>query len=131
MVKPLALLLAVGCGGAQAAAPAAEAPPAEAPAVDTEAYARLSDFFARKRPHVTQCYDNAFVDVEPAKRASGYVTVTLDVLPSGRAENVRVSDQTLGSESVASCVVGLVSGWALPQPAERTAFTFSYQFRPL
>ena len=128
---PVLFLFAIACGGTTPppASPAPEAP-REAATVDTEAYAELSEFFARKRPHVTQCYDTAFADVEPAKRSSGHVTVTLDVLPSGRAENVRLAESTLRSEPVETCVLALVSRWSLPRPAEPMAFTFSYQFRP-
>jgi TonB family protein len=125
----LAALLA-GCGGAPAPAAAPPAPAAEANGVDTEAYAELSEFFARKQPHVTQCYNNAFADVEPARRGRGYVALTMEVTPAGRAENVRVGESTLGSQAVERCVVDLVSRWALPRPAERMAFTFSYEFRP-
>ena len=131
MARFLVALVLIGCGGSQAqptaAPPATEATEAD---VDTDAYSQLNEFFARKQPHVTQCYNNAFVDVEPAKRQKGYVAVSMDVTPHGRAENVRVSDSTLKSEAVERCVVELVSRWALPRPAERMAFTFSYEFRP-
>lgn len=130
MARLLAALLLIGCGGSQAQPAAPAAPQAEAGDVDTEAYSELSEFFARKQPHVTQCYNNAFVDVEPAKRQKGYVAVTMNVTPHGRAENVRVSESTLKSEAVERCVVDLVSHWALPRPAEKMAFTFSYEFRP-
>jgi outer membrane biosynthesis protein TonB len=120
-----------GCGGAQTPPPAPAPVVVESAAsVDPQAYAELSAFFARKRPHVSQCYANAFAQVEPQQRGAGYVTVAMDVLPSGRAENVRVADSTLKSAEVEGCVTALVSRWILPQPAQRMAFTFSYDFKP-
>ncbi len=132
----LARALGLGRGGGGAPAPPTATPPPPAPAqegdtsVDTEAYAEISAFFARKRPQVTQCYNNAFADVDPGKRGKGYVTLIMEVLPSGKAENVRVAQSTLKSEAVETCLVGLVSRWILPRPAERMTFTFSYEFTP-
>jgi TonB family protein len=132
-MRRLALLLLLGCGGtpAQRAAAPATAPASSSDEVaDPETYEDLNAFFARKRPSVGQCYNEAFVNVEQKLRRSGYVTVQLDVLPAGRAENVHVAGSSLGSKEVEACVVALVSRWVLPQPPRRMAFSYSYEFRP-
>jgi len=131
----VAPLLAVACGGAQSPAPAAPAPaPApeqsEEPTVSTETYAAISAYFGRHQTTVSMCYADALTNKKVDPTARGYVTVALAVPPNGRPQNVRVAEDTLGSEAVGECIVKLVQTWLLPKPATTIDFTFSYNFVP-
>jgi TonB family protein len=97
---------------------------------DPQTYEELNDYFRRRGVHVSQCYNEAFASVERKLRRSGFVTVELDVLPSGASENVHIAGSSLGSPEVEQCVVGLVSRWPLPKPPHRMAFSYSYNFQP-
>jgi TonB family protein len=125
------VLLLAACGGGQAKPVMAQT---ESEAVeevaDPQSYEELSVFFARKRTHVGQCYNNAFVAVEPKLRRSGFVTVEMNVSPAGKAQNLRIAGSSLGSKEVEDCVVAMVSRWILPQPPRTMAFSYSYDFKP-
>lgn len=123
-------LLCLGCGGAQTVAPP-PAPVVQAPAgEDPEAYAAVSAFFGKKRPHVSQCYANAKQNAQIPDKAKGFVALSLTVLPSGQAQDVKVSRTTLNAPAVEECIVGLVSKWTLPAPSSAIAFSYTYDFKP-
>jgi hypothetical protein len=133
-MRAMILVFAVGaaCGGAQteqAAAPAA--PAASGAAADPAAYAALSDFFAKKRPYVSQCYGNAITNRELKEDAKGRIRLALRVLPSGQAQDVRVVETTLSSKPVEDCVVKLVQSWTLPAPDRPLDFLYTYEFSNL
>ena len=128
----LAPLVLAACGGAQkeqAAAPAA--PAISGAAADPAAYAAVSDFFAKKRPYVSQCYGNAITNRELKEDAKGRIRLALKVLPGGQAQDVRVVETTLNSKPVEDCVVKLVQGWTLPSPDRSIDFLYTYEFSNL
>ena len=125
----LSIVLGAGCGAAQTP----PAPPPPAPAVaerssDPAAYAAVADAFSRKRPNVSQCFANAVASKELSETAHGRVKLAMTVLPSGRPENVRVAESSMGSKTVEDCVVALVQKWSLPAPAQPLDFVFIYEF---
>src|SRR5215813_6320943 len=133
-MRAMILVFAVGtaCGGAkseQAAAPAA--PAVSGAAADPAAYAAVSDFFARKRPFVSQCYGDAITNRDLKEDAKGQIRLGLRVLTSGKAENVRVVETTLNSKPVEDCVVKLVQNWTLPAPDRPLDFLYTYEFSNL
>jgi hypothetical protein len=132
-MRAAVLLLLVGaCASAPPAAPPQAAAPAAAPVggEDPDAYAAVSEFFGKKRPHVSQCYANARQNAQIDDKARGFVALSMTVLPSGQAQDVKVSRTTLAAPAVEECIVGLVSRWTLPAPAQPIAFSFTYDFKP-
>lgn len=127
----LALAVAAACGAAQTEQAAAPAAPAASGAADPAAYAAVSDFFAKKRPYVSQCYGNAITNRDLKEDAKGRIRLALKVLPSGQAQDVRVVETTLQSKPVEDCVVKLVQNWTLPAPDRPLDFLYTYEFSNL
>ena len=129
----LVFALMAACGGAQSEQAVASSAPAPGPGVaasnaDPAAYSALTEFFAKKRPIVSQCYGTAIENRELKEDAKGRVKLALTVMPSGQAKDVRVAETTLSSKPVEDCVVALVQKWTLPAPDRPIQFLYTYEF---
>ena len=119
------------CGGAKTEPAAAPQAAEVQKSTDPAAYAAVAEAFAKKRPNVSQCFANAVASKELGENAKGRIRLALMVLPSGRPENVRVADSSLGSKTVEDCVVATVQKFTLPAPAQPLDFVFTYEFSSL
>jgi hypothetical protein len=133
----VALLSAIaGCATGRAgsstepeeAAVASSEEPAQRGLISPEAYDELRSTFERKRPMVARCYAEAMEKGTLDKAAKGRVTLGLAISARGKVSEVHVTNTTLKSDEVESCVVALVGTWALPAPGSECEFSFSYDF---
>jgi hypothetical protein len=114
-------------GGAAERTSSTTAVTAEASTGDPAAYAAVAEVFTKKRPQVAQCLANAISNREEPENTSGRVKLALRVLPSGKAENVRVAETTFKAASVGECMAATVAKWSLPAPADAFDFVYVYE----
>lgn len=95
-----------------------------------EKYDEIESAFKRKRSAVVRCYEDAVEAGTLNKKAEGRIRVALTILADGSPRNVKVTEDTLKSDEVADCVVGLVASWQLPAPQAKMEFSFAYDFEP-
>lgn len=76
----------------------------------------------RQRQALRRCYEQAAKVTTPAEPLQGRIEVRFTVMPDGKTANVREFKNTSGSEQLADCLVGVVSGLSFPagvrEPAE-------------
>ncbi len=100
-----------------------EEPLEPAAGLDVEVLAR---FLAGRRRAVQLCYER---ELKHHPSLAGRLVVRLSIAPSGRASQVEVEENALGSDALASCVATLMRAWSFPvHPAEEAALSVPYIF---
>lgn len=114
---------------------AAEPTPAEIDAaVDVEVSAAvIGQEFARQivasDGKLSRCYQTATKALPDDQPIVGEVDISLSVMPTGRIDNVRVDRNTTGSQTLASCVLAVVSAWSFSAHDSDAALAFVRTFR--
>jgi hypothetical protein len=88
-------------------------------------------YFERKNTVVSRCFTDAMDAGEAGDAKELYLTVTVKVLPGGKATNIRFSDATVRSQSLAACVRDLIEKWALPEVTQPFDYSHRYGFNAL
>lgn len=131
---------AVDAAEAAATEPDAAADPAgevDASVGDDEVSAAvIQSQFARlgvtSESRFSRCYQSATKALPDDQPLVGKLDISLAVMPTGRTENVRVDVNTTGSQTLATCIVGVIGSWQF-SPHDGTAplqFSKSIDFKP-
>lgn len=101
------------------------APDVESSDVDRAALAR----YVRSRlKSIQSCYEK---ELKRNPTLKGKVVVRFVIKPSGRAGEVEIEENTLGSEAVGSCIRTTIRNWAFPfKPDSDTAVSYPFVFSP-
>ncbi len=101
------------------------APDVESSDVDRAALAR----YVRSRlKSIQSCYEK---ELKRNPNLKGKVVVRFVIKPSGRAGEVEIEENTLGSEAVGSCIRTTIRNWAFPfKPDSDTAVSYPFVFSP-
>lgn len=89
---------------------------------DVQAVIRLIN---TRRAAITRCYET---QLRSDPTLSGRVAVSMTIQESGSVTNVRASENTTGSDEVASCVVRVISGFRFNPGPEGGSVTYSFPF---
>jgi outer membrane biosynthesis protein TonB len=106
---------ATGAGETSARAPAA-------PSARTQA--SLLAVVRRNAPGIQFCYDR---ELESTPGLRGKVVAVITVAPSGEVVEARLGTDTLGSASLADCMLARIRAWRFP-PADEGRVTFQAPF---
>ena len=100
-------------------------PDVESADVDRAALAR----YVRSRlKSIQSCYEK---ELKRNPTLKGKVVVRFVIKPSGRAGEVEIEENTLGSEAVGSCIRTTIRNWAFPfKPDSDTAVSYPFVFSP-
>ncbi len=88
-------------------------------------------FFERKNTVVSRCFTDVMDSGEVGETRELYLTVTVKVLPGGKATNIRFSDATVRSQSLAACVRDHIQKWTLPEVTQPFDYSHRYGFNAL
>lgn len=89
---------------------------------DVQAVIRLIN---TRRAAITRCYETQLRN-DPT--LSGRVSVSMTIQESGSVTNVRATENSTGSDEVASCVVRVISGFRFTPGPEGGSVTYSFPF---
>ena len=81
----------------------------------------------RQLPRVRACYERT-LKAEPS--LSGRLLLSMSVKPSGEVQNARISDDGIGSETLAQCVENAVSSWSFPRGTETVRVDYPVTLKP-
>ncbi|WP_164006892.1 AgmX/PglI C-terminal domain-containing protein [Pyxidicoccus trucidator] len=100
-------------------------PDVESSDVDRAALAR----YVRSRlKSIQSCYEK---ELKRNPNLKGKVVVRFVIKPSGRAGEIEIEENTLGSEAVGSCIRTTIRNWAFPfKPDSDTAVSYPFVFSP-
>jgi hypothetical protein len=104
-----------------------DAPEAAASAADIARH--LSRLVVQSAGKMDRCYQNATKALPPDQALSGQVDIGLAVMPTGQVENVRVVNNTTGSNDLGACVQATVAAWDFPAHGESEPVEFVSPFR--
>lgn len=117
----------VGLGGKQEARVGSvetEAPEVDG-ALDSEAIARVVKTRMRM---VKDCYER---ELKRSPALAGKIEIEFTIDSSGRVESARVSNNRMGSEAVASCIISRLQRWRFPAPdGGSVTVNFPFIFTP-
>jgi hypothetical protein len=101
------------------------APEVESSDVDREALAR----YVRQRiKAITGCYEK---ELKRNPSLKGKIVIRFSIKPSGRAEDIDIEENTLGSDAVASCIRAVIRGWIFPfKPSDDVPVAYPFVFSP-
>lgn len=123
-----------GQGTAEEPAPSAGAETEESgdsKLISDEDLEAITLYFDRKSTVVSRCFTDAMDAGEAGEAKELYLTVTVKVLPGGKATNIRFSDATVRSQSLAACVRDHIVKWTLPEVKQPFDYSHRYGFNAL
>jgi hypothetical protein len=89
---------------------------------------RLDAFVRARIGGLRACYES---QLKLDQRTDGTVRMRFSIQPTGELSHVAVAQNTLRSELVAQCVVGLVRAWRTPfRPSHAVSVEYPFVFRP-
>ena len=101
---------------------------AAAPEVDSADVDRaaLSRYIRDRLGAIRGCYER---ELKRNPGLKGKVVVRFNITPAGRAGDVKIEENTLGSPEVASCVTGLMRSWIFPfKPPDEVPVQYPFLF---
>ena len=100
-------------------------PEVESGEVDRDAIAQ----YVRARLRAIQgCYER---ELKKLPKLRGKVSVRFVISPSGRASEIALDENTVGSDAVGACVRTVIRGWAFPfHPREGVEVSYPFVFSP-
>jgi outer membrane biosynthesis protein TonB len=93
-----------------------------------EIAAHLSKLVVQSNGRLTRCYEQATKALPADQPLSGNVDIGLAVLPTGAGSDVRVVNNTTGSDDLARCVLAIVQSWTYPPHDEGEPIQFMRPF---
>lgn len=124
-------------GSAQPAAPGGDGEPEGegesegSKLISDEDLEAVTLYFDRKRTVVSRCFTDAMDEGDAGDARALYLTVTVKVLPGGKARDVRFSDATVRSEGIEACVREHIEKWTLPEVKQPFDYSHRYGFNAL
>jgi TonB family protein len=82
--------------------------------------------------HMTQvkrCYARAAKVGTTSEPLEGKVEIQFTIRTTGDAEEVRVVENTTGSEQLGDCLAALIASWKFPSPGEDIEFVWPFVFK--
>jgi hypothetical protein len=132
------LALAIGCGGGEKKVSEPVDPVVEDDDThggDQMASQEILDSirrtFERKSGIVGRCFVEGIDAGEVKKTDRGFVTIVAVITPAGRATDVKISEASLRSAAVHSCLIDMVGGWTFAEPPVDTPTSFRYVLEQL
>jgi len=101
---------------------------AAAPEVDSADVDRaaLSRYIRDRLGAIRGCYER---ELKRNPGLKGKVVIRFNITPAGRAGDVRIEENTLGSPEVASCIQGLMRSWIFPfKPPDEVPVQYPFLF---
>jgi len=101
---------------------------AAAPEVDSADVDRaaLSRYIRDRLGAIRGCYER---ELKRNPALKGKVVVRFNITPAGRAGDVKIEENTLGSPEVASCITGLMRSWIFPfKPPDEVPVQYPFLF---
>lgn len=99
-----------------------------APEVDSADVDRaaLSRYIRDRLGAIRGCYER---ELKRNPGLKGKVVIRFNITPAGRAGDVRIEENTLGSPEVASCIQGLMRSWIFPfKPPDEVPVQYPFLF---
>ncbi len=91
--------------------------------------AQLQHFIASHRAALLSCYEQGLKHHAALK---GRLTVRFNLTPLGRASEIAIADDSLGSSEVADCITATVRRWVFPvRPETSSPVQFPVLFTPV
>ena len=88
--------------------------------------AALSRYIRDRLGAIRGCYER---ELKRNPALKGKVVVRFNITPAGRAGDVRIEENTLGSGEVASCITGLMRSWIFPfKPPDEVPVQYPFLF---
>jgi hypothetical protein len=73
---------------------------------------QFNHFVIASNSKLSRCYQSATKGLPDDQPLRGELDIALSVMPTGETANVRIDRDTIGSQTLAACVLGVVRGWA-------------------
>ncbi len=70
--------------------------------------------FARKATELQDCWTKEY-DRSHNRKVEGDISVSLEIQPSGSAQNVRILKSTINNAGIESCVTASIGNWSFPE----------------
>ncbi|QDE67146.1 hypothetical protein BHS09_09125 [Myxococcus xanthus] len=100
-------------------------PEIESSDVDRDALAR---YVRARKAAIQSCYEK---ELKRNPNLKGKVVVRFTIKTSGRAGDIEIEENTLGSEAVGSCIRTTIRSWVFPfKPDDETAVSYPFVFAP-
>ena len=88
--------------------------------------AALSRYIRDRLGAIRGCYER---ELKRNPGLKGKVVVRFNITPAGRAGDVRIEENTLGSPEVSSCITGLMRSWIFPfKPPDEVPVQYPFLF---
>src|SRR6516164_4164570 len=88
--------------------------------------AALSRYIRDRLGAIRSCYER---ELKRNPGLKGKVVMRFNITPAGRAGDVRIEENTLGSNEVASCIQGLMRSWIFPfKPPDEVPVQYPFLF---
>jgi TonB family protein len=103
---------------------------AAAPEVDSADVDRaaLSRYIRDRLNAIRACYER---ELKRNPSLKGKVVIRFNITPAGRAGDVRIEENSLGSPDVAACISGLMRSWIFPfKPPDEVPVQYPFLFTP-
>jgi hypothetical protein len=90
-------------------------------AVDPERNDAVERTFARKTTELQDCWTREY-EKNHDRKLEGDLTIQMNVLPDGRASDVKIVKTTLNNADIINCVQRAVGTWAFPEGTGTVAY---------
>jgi hypothetical protein len=74
----------------------------------------IERIFARKATELQDCWTKEY-DKNHNRKVEGDISVSLEIQPSGSAQNVRILKSTINNAGIESCVTASIGNWSFPE----------------
>jgi len=102
---------------------AAAAPEVDSADVDRDALAR---YIKGRLTAIRGCYEK---ELKRNPTLKGKVVVRFNITPAGRAGDIRIDENSVGSPEVANCIASLMRSWVFPfKPPDEVAVQYPFLF---
>lgn len=102
-----------------------QAPEVESADVNREA---LASYVRTRKSAIQGCYER---ELKRSPTLKGKVVVRFTIGTNGRASDIEIEENTLGSEAVASCIKTVIRGWNFPfKPPSEVPVAYPFVFAP-
>ena len=82
--------------------------------VSPERQDAIERVFARKATDLQDCWTKEY-ERNHNRKVEGDISVSLEIQPSGNAQNVRILKSTINNAGIESCVTASIGNWSFPE----------------
>jgi len=85
-------------------------------------------FVRQRKMAIQSCYEK---ELKRNPTLRGRIVVRFVISPQGRAQDIEIEENTVGSEAVAGCIRNVVRAWTFPfKPSDGPAVAYPFLFAP-